>query len=181
MNNDDQVRVLKQARIDLANAQRRVLHLQQVVDGLSGLLEPISTTGPVYLWQTKSTPTTHEMSSLIRPRDAVLSVLRANVGVPLTPRRVWQEVEAQGLMNPKISSGQAAYDTALRRLAEEPGTGVVRDEDNGTYTYRRSQASAPGSATRQGLRARASVGLDNAGRVGFPPGENRSKNDNQPT
>jgi hypothetical protein len=175
MDRDKQMELLEQARAELIDAQRKVLHLQQVVDGLSGLLFPadsIATAIPATLRhasvagrpmvsnRSRATEgaarqeainrmmhqpqspnselpglTIGSVNESIRPRDAILFVMSSVPGQPMTPKMIYKSIERAGLANTGYKSGQAAYDTALRRLAEEPNTRVVSDP-SGAYVYR---------------------------------------------
>lgn len=140
MNPEEQERLLASAKTELAAAKRRVVHLQQIVDGLTGLLYPnaadITASGAMQL--DVPLPNLRSMSddpTNIKPREAVLGILRMRPGLPMTPRGIYSTLQKRGLVNPELGSGQAAYDQALRRLADEPDSPVEREE-GGTYVYR---------------------------------------------
>lgn len=139
MDTDAQLKMLKDARRDLNEARIRVAHLEQIVDGLTGLLTAAGVDVGVRRTVQEPLPgmaSPRDAVSGMRPRDAVKYVLTRRPGLPMTARRVYDYLLEHGLANPGVKSGVAAYDMALRRLAEEPGSGVERDEDAGTYTLR---------------------------------------------
>lgn len=146
MDRKDQERLLAEAKRELAAAQRQVLHLQQLVDGLSGLLggsapsEPENEDGDSLpgLEVPREAPVVNKLRKL-RPREAVLEVLREHPGVPMSPAEVYSEIRSRGMHDFRISPN--AYNTAMRRLADEPGVGIVR-EGKGRYIYRESVAPA---------------------------------------
>ncbi|MBT9405120.1 hypothetical protein, partial [Salmonella enterica] len=80
--------------------------------------------------------------------DAVLYVLQKRPGYNWTPRRIYDYLEQHGMVNSGVKSGIAAYDMALRRLAEEDGSGVERNDERGTYIYRRGVTSANAARNR---------------------------------
>jgi hypothetical protein len=176
MNREQRMELLRDTQRELAEAQRQVVHLQQVVDGLTGLLGPRDSahvdlngfrqevrtrasnadrairgstmseaerTARRIMANQKSAPTNDVVvmeaktppENPIKPRDAILFVMSRSAGIPMTPRQVYRELERRGMVNADYKSGQAAYDTALRRLAEEPASNVSQD-DNGAYVYR---------------------------------------------
>lgn len=145
MDTDDQVKMLKHARRELDEARVRVAHLEQVVDGLTGLLAASGVgvgLNPAPQDALPGMGITREMMQIMRPRDAVLFAMGRRPGYRWNARRVYEFLEEHGLTNPEVKSGAAAYDMALRRLAEESGSGVERDDETGTYVYRRTSASA---------------------------------------
>lgn len=145
MDTEDQIRMLKSARRELDEARVRVAHLEQVVDGLTGLLAASGVDVGVNPAGENALPgmgMTREMMQIMRPRDAVLFAMGRRPGYRWNARRVYEFLEEHGLINPEVKSGAAAYDMALRRLAEESGSGVERDDETGTYVFRLTSASA---------------------------------------
>lgn len=145
MDTDDQVKMLKNARRELEETRVRVAHLEQVVDGLTGLLAASGVDVGLNRARQDALPgmgTTREMVPIMRPRDAVLFAMGRRPGYRWNARRVYEYLEEHGLINPEVKSGVAAYDMALRRLADESASGVERDDETGTYTYGRTSASA---------------------------------------
>ncbi|MDI9890566.1 hypothetical protein [Microbacterium sp. IEGM 1404] len=151
-------RLLLETRNELEQARTRVTHLEQVVSGLSGLLEDRGVAVP-------SSPSAYNAwngaadGSEVRPREAVLEALRKHPGRLMTVRSIYEWIEQEGLINPEVRSGVAAYDMALRRLAEEPGANVVRDDQN-RFAYRPSpsRAAKASSAPNEGTRIIANDG-----------------------
>ena len=183
MNREQREALLRETQFELAAAQRQVVHLQQVVDGLSGLLNPRDPNGEFERgFASSSRPATPLAERTIRrppsiteaernarnrseavrtaerevrrksglvaeaagveltaeplkPRDAILYVMSRSPGIPVSPRQVYRDLESRHMVNADYRSGQAAYDAALRRLAEEPGSGVDQDS-SGSYIYR---------------------------------------------
>lgn len=139
MDTDAARRLLLETRDELEHARTRVMHLEQVVAGLSGLLEDraadVGSSGPPFVWNLLADV------SEVRPREAVLEALRKHPGRLMTVRSIYEWIEQTGLINPEVRSGIAAYDMALRRLAEEPGTGIIRDEQN-RFAYRPSPSKS---------------------------------------
>lgn len=145
MDTDDQVKMLKNARRELEEARVRVAHLEQIVDGLTGLLAASGVEVGFNRARQDALPgmgITRETMQIMRPRDAVLFAMGRRPGYRWNARRVYEYLEEHGLINPDVKSGVAAYDMALRRLAEESSSGVERDDETGTYTYGRTSASA---------------------------------------
>ncbi|WP_136041841.1 MULTISPECIES: hypothetical protein [unclassified Microbacterium] len=151
--------MLRDARRELNEARVRVAHLEQVVDGLTGLLNAAG----VDVGVARPRPDTlngaagpQETEANMRPRDAVLHVLKRRPGYNFTPRRIYDYLVEHGMVNTEMKSGIAAYDMALRRLAEENDSGVERNEERGTYIYRRGVT--PMSKARNSVTHSASAG-----------------------
>ena len=151
MDTDAATKMLWDARRELNEARVRVAHLEQVVDGLTGLLNASGVDVGVGRPRQDTLPGlegARESVANLRPRDAVLYVLRRRPGYNWTPRRVYDYLEQHGMVNTEVKSGIAAYDMALRRLADEADSGVERNEEKGTYTYRRGVTSVSAARNR---------------------------------
>lgn len=143
--------LLRDARRELNETRVRVAHLEQVVDGLTGILNAAGVDVGVRPGRRETLPGlegSREAVSNMRPREAVLHVLQRRPGYNWTPRRVYDYLEQHGMVNTGVKSGIAAYDMALRRLAEEEGSGVERNDERGTYTYRRGVTSVNAARNR---------------------------------
>ncbi|MFC7430673.1 MULTISPECIES: hypothetical protein [unclassified Agrococcus] len=136
MDQNAQQTMLAQAMRELDAARVRVTHLEQVVDGLTGLL---GLSDPDQRHATLSRMRHAEEAP--RPRDAVLEVLSSRPGLPMTAREVYDTLRGRGLVDSTKKSGIAAYDMALRRLADETDSNVRRDEEKNTYTFRPSRGT----------------------------------------
>lgn len=131
--------MLQEARRELSAARLRVAHLEQVVDGLTGLLNAAGIdvgVGPSPQDTLPGLGGPREVVANMRPRDSVLYVLSRRPGLAMSPRRIYDYLVQHGMVNSEMKSGVAAYDMALRRLAEEFDSGVERDDATGTYTLR---------------------------------------------
>lgn len=166
---------LEEARAELVETQRKVTYLQQVVDGLTGLLDRPETLDtkvrdipPLTEHQTRAVQNIIEKSypvktvsredsraenpgldldgnqgspayrapvARVKPRQAVLEVMAKTPNVPLAPRQVVDLVRASGLFDDSLKSGANGYTTALNRLADDPGSPIMRDP-NGSYIFR---------------------------------------------
>jgi len=143
----EQERMLRGAMRELQEAQRKVVHLQQVVDGLQGLLYSRTETGSIVYFTERMPSSEVAGSGLIgmdfpSARDAIVTVFQRNPNRGLSSRQIFSLVQDYGLLNPELRSGPAAYDMALRRLSADPDTGVFRDEAAGTFIYRPNELSA---------------------------------------
>ncbi|MFE4467662.1 hypothetical protein ACFRFH_02495 [Leifsonia sp. NPDC056824] len=160
---DDARSELLQAREQLAALNRRVQQLTQVVNGLSGLLN-VDEDAAEAESNSESDETDYVRSSwshqfltrsprannkIVRPRDAVMQVLSLRPNTPLAPKDVVDLVRRAGLFNPNLKSGSNGYTTALNRLAEEPGTGVLR-EPEGMYVFRPERRAVGAMLTGEG-------------------------------
>lgn len=146
--------MLTEARAELTTAESAVTYLKQVVSGLEGLLKTSPVSGPVF--QPDQFPDAPADKSRggddavpddpppVYPRtpEAVLRVLRARPNYPMTFKQVWAEMSTGGLIDPSIKSGRNAYTNAIRRLANNPTSGVTRD-DHDRYTYSTNPGTAP--------------------------------------
>jgi len=153
------LQMLRDAKRELSDARLRVAHLEQVIDGLTGLLhaEGLDVTQKrVHAEPLPGMDDDVDMVRQMRPREAVQWVLRSRPGYPMSARNIFEYLAKRELLNPEISSGVAAYDMALRRLAEERDSGIEREGDTNRFVFRRAGKS--GEAIR-GIR------VDSKGRV----------------
>ncbi|WP_147106373.1 hypothetical protein [Nesterenkonia populi] len=158
MDTDAAAEMLVVAKRELSDARVQVAHLEQVVDGLTGLLNAAGVDLGIESSRQETlhgSNSPHEFIANLRPRDAVLHVLSRRPGLAMTPRRIYDYLVQHDMVNTEMKSGVAAYDMALRRLAEEVDNGVERDEETGTYTLRRGVSST--SAVRNRLAHAAEV------------------------
>ncbi|MFM9920609.1 hypothetical protein [Lacisediminihabitans sp. H27-G8] len=136
----DREELLRETKDELAVAQRQVLHLQQVVDGLTGLLgesgSTVATAGMAAFGGsgTLTTSTVPSGRTFLKPRDAVEQVMQSHPNTSLTPAQVFESLASRDLIDPRIKSGANAYTTALRRLADDASSHIVRDGSR--YIYR---------------------------------------------
>lgn len=116
--------MLRDARTERADLEKRMGAVNKVIAALEGLSEPEppkSFTKPHRSGNERSYP---------RPREAVLQAIRQlSPGRPVEPKEVTAIVRDLGLFNPTLKSGATAYTTALSRLADEPRAEIRRQGD----------------------------------------------------
>lgn len=142
----DREEFLRETKNELEAAQRQVLHLQQIVDGLTGLLGQsgsarLSPAAPTFMGGATfggsgvlSASVIEAGRTFLKPRDAVEQVMQSHPNTPLAPAQVFESLASRDLIDPRIKSGANAYTTALRRLADDASSHIVRDGSR--YIYR---------------------------------------------
>ncbi|MCW2538281.1 MAG: hypothetical protein JWN95_6 [Frankiales bacterium] len=135
--------MLTAATEELESAKANVRFLQQVVDGLTGLLEMTTSATPSAPVLTEPAPNPAGVAAAVRvtrrdgspfpkPKDALLEAMRAKPNIEVSPKGVIAWLRDLDLLDLTVSS--KAYNTALGRLAASDDNSVklVR---TGRYIY----------------------------------------------
>ena len=148
MDRDRVKAMLEEARAELTTARSSITYLEQVVNGLEGVLRtsalptppanpPTAETPPVKTPSANgsASPTAPSAGEYLKSPDAVMTILRQHPNRPMRFPAVWKQIVAAGLNDPSIKSGINAYQNSARRLAADPASPVERDSE-GRYMYR---------------------------------------------
>jgi hypothetical protein len=126
---------LAEAQSALAEARRQVTAYELIVKALKDLegdgadLKITDRDGAVSMVEAKSPGRIY-----LKPKEAVLRVMRAHPNVHVTPKDVFEWIREEDLFNPNIASGPNAYATALRRLSLD-GKTPLEVTPSGRYVY----------------------------------------------
>lgn len=139
--------IYEEATAELTTARAAVVHWEQVVVGLSGVMRTLprgvaSTVSHSHFGgpaepEPKDPQQQDEEASSPYPRspDAVENALRSRPNQPMRFPEVWKLIQEAGEADPSVKSGINAYQNAARRLALNPASPVQMTEDK-RYVYR---------------------------------------------